>query len=149
MTMPIRLSSAAWLAPVLAWVLLGLAAAGEGSTGCSTSDPRSDAAAGLFILGGAAALAGIVLSLWPFRTRRDLGTLGGGIAVAAAALAVVGLAVLPLLFAALLFGVWRIATADARGARRTRALVAFLVSSLWFPAAGIALLWAALRCFTF
>jgi hypothetical protein len=38
---------------------------------------------------------------------------------------------------------------DAQGLRRTHALLAYLASSLWFPAAGITFLWAALRCFTF
>jgi hypothetical protein len=149
--MPVRrFSPAAWLSAALAWSLLGLAAASEGSTGCATTDARSDAAAALFVLGAAAALAGLVLSVWPFRTRRDLGALGGALALGALALAALGLVMLPLLFAVLLFGIWRIATADGRrGTLRTQALLAYLVSSLWFPAAGIALLWAAMRCFTF
>lgn len=147
--MSLRFAPVAWLAPTLAWSLLALAAASEGSAGCSTSDPASDAAVALFVLGGIAAVGGLVLNVWPFRAGWDVGALGGGIALAAVGVAALGLALLPLLLVVLLFGVWRIAAGDARGGRRTHALLAYLASSLWFPAAGIALLWAALRCFTF
>ena len=146
--MPLRLA-AAWAAPALAWSLLGLAAAGEASASCATGDPRSDVAAVIFVLGAAAAAAGLALAVWPFRGRGDAGVVGGAVGAALLALAVVGLAVLPVLFAVLLLGVWRIATGTGRGARRTHALLAYLASSLWFPVAGIALLWSALRCFTF
>jgi hypothetical protein len=144
--MPHRLAPAAWLAPALAWLLLGLAALTEASAAC-TSD--ADVPLGLLCAGAAAALAGVLLSAGRVRGRRDAGALGGAVGVVALALAAVGLAVLPLLFAVLLLGVWRIATADGPVAARTRALLAYLVSSLWFPVAGIFVLWLALRCFTF
>ena len=47
---------------------------------------------------------------------------------------------LPRLFLLLLVGLWRIGTAEGPAAVRARALGAYLVCSLWFPAAGIALL---------
>jgi hypothetical protein len=147
--MPHRLAIAAWAAPALAWAMLGLAAASEGSASCATNDPASGAALVLMALGAASALAGLVLNVWPFRAGWDLGVFGGGIAVVVLGFIAIGFGVVALLGVVLLYGIWRIATSDARRAARARALLAYVASSLWFPAAGIALLWVALRCFTF
>ncbi len=103
----------------------------------------------IFLLGALAAVGGLVLSVWPFGAAWDLGALGGGITLAVLAVAALGLTLLPLVLLVLLFGLWRIVAGDAHGLRRTHALLAYLASSLWFPAAGITFLWAALRCFTF
>lgn len=140
---------AALLAPALAWALLGLAAAAEASAACgSTAAWHRTLAVGA--AGGVAALTGLVLNVWPFRGGRDLGLLGAGAAVAILLAAALGIGVGALaLGGVLVYGVWRIAAGESRGARRTPALLAYVASSLWFPVAGIALLWAALRCFTF
>ena len=144
-----RAPLAASIAPALAWALLGLAAAVQGSASCATNDPASDAAIALMAAAAAFALAGLLLNLLPFGGGRDAGIFTGGIALVVLGVVAIGFGVLALLGAVLLFGVWRIGAARARGAERTRALLAYLASSLWFPVAGIALLWASLRCFTF
>jgi hypothetical protein len=144
-----RLSLAGRLAPAFAWALLGLATATEGSASCTANNRASDAALALIAAGAAFAVAGVLLNVLPFGTGRHAGVFAGGIVLAVVGVLAVGFGVLALVGALLLFGVWRIATGATRGATRTRALLAYLASGLWFPVAGIALLWAALRCFTF
>jgi hypothetical protein len=146
---PHRLTLAALATPALAWALLGLAATSQSAASCTTNDPASDAAFILGALGAVAALAGVVLNVWPFGAIRDLGVLAGGITAVALGFLAIGFGVVGIVGALVLYGVVRIASSDANRAARGRALVAYLASSLWFPVAGIALLWAALRCFTF
>jgi hypothetical protein len=147
--MPYRLRVAAFAAPALAWALLGLAAAGASTAPCTTNASAYDVALILGALGATAALAGVVLNVWPFAAIRDLGVLAGGIVAVAAGFLAVGFGAVGIVGALLVYGVVRIAASDANRAARARALVAYVASSLWFPVAGIALLWAALRCFTF
>jgi hypothetical protein len=144
-----RLALAAFAAPALAWALLGLAATSQSAASCTTNDPASDIALVLGTLGVVSALTGVVLNVWPFGAIRDLGVLAGGLTVVAIGFLAVGFGAVGLVGALVLYGVVRIASSDANRAVRGRALVAYLASSLWFPVAGIALLWAALRCFTF
>jgi hypothetical protein len=147
--MPHRLALAAVATPALAWALLGLAAASQRSASCTTNDPAAEGALILGILGAVAALAGVTVNVWPFAAIRDLGVLAAGIVAAGLGFLAIGFGVVGVVGALALYGVVRIAASSADRAVRGRALAAYLASSLWFPVAGIALLWAALRCFTF
>lgn len=144
-----RHTLAAGLAPALAWATLGLAAITAGSASCASDDPASDTALVLMGLGAAAALAGLLLNVWSFGAGRDLGIAAAGLALAVVGVLVIGFGIVALLAVLVLYGVWRIAASDATRAARARALLGYLASSLWFPVAGIALLWLSLRCFTF
>jgi hypothetical protein len=144
-----RHTLAAGLAPALAWATLGLAAITAGSASCASDDPASDTALVLMALGAAAAVAGLVLNVWSFGAGRDLGIAAAAVALTVLGILAIGFGVVALFGAVLVYGIWRIAASKTPRAARARALLGYLASSLWFPVAGITLLWLSLRCFTF